>query len=135
MSDGEPRMDPNGMNLPRVTSFLCCRRVQQDILTKNYDLLDVFQGFHPPGFPFGTEFLTFTRFFFEGGGEFQVDVTLTDEKGEKVTENQPKKIAFQDAPVHDLMTAWRVVFPAAGLYTFKIFINNLNVGESKIFCR
>jgi hypothetical protein len=128
-------MDNSGLNIPKPVAFLCCQRVQQDIVTKNYDLSNVFQGFRPPGFPFGTEFVTFTRFFHEGEGEFQVDITLTDEKGEKVTENQPRKLTFKDTPIHDLLTGWRVVFPKAGIFTFKVFVNNLNAGEYHIFCR
>ena len=122
-------------NLPKITSFLFCNNIQQDVLNKNYELRGVFQGFSPPGYPFGAEFITFSRFYFEGKGEFQIDLSLFNEKGEKLTECVPRKVVFTEAPVHDLITAWRAGFPASGSYTFKVFCNNLNIGEYKIFCR
>ncbi len=128
-------MDSNGMNIPKLAAFLCCQRIQQDVISKNYDLANVFQGFRPPGYPFGTEFATFARFFHDKGGEYQVDISLTDEAGVAVVENRPKRIVFGETPMHDLMTSWRVVFPKAGAYTFKVFVNNLNIGEYRIFCR
>jgi hypothetical protein len=128
-------MDTSGMNIPRLTAFLCCQRIRQDVVSKNYDLSNVFQGFRPPGYPFGTEFATFARFVHDGSGEYQVEIALADESGAVVSESRPKRIAFGEAPFHDLMTAWRVAFPKAGVYTFKVFINNLNVGESRIYCK
>lgn len=124
------------LNLPKVTSFLCCANIQQDVMSKNYDLRGVFQGFNPPQYPWGVEFLTFTRFAFEGKGEFQVDITLYDEKGTKVQDSQPRKIVFNgELPAHDLITAWRVMIPAAGTYTLKAFSNNLCLGECRLICR
>lgn len=129
-------MDPQALRIPRLTAFLCCQRLQQDVLTKNYDLLNVFQGFRPPGYPFGTEFATFARFQHDGaGGEYLVEISLCDEEGSRITEDRPMRIAFTETPVHDLMTAWRVAFPKSGAYVFKVFVNNLNVGEYRLFCR
>jgi len=122
-------------NLPKINSFLFCNGIQQDVLSKNYELRGVFQGFGPPGYPFGAEFITFSRLYFEGNGEFQVDVSLFNEKGEKVSESVPRKVVFAEMPVHDLITAWRVGFPAPGTYVFKVFCNNLNLGDYKFFCR
>ena len=104
-------------------------------MTKNYDLLGVFQGFQPPGYPFGAEFMTFTRLRFESQGQFKIDTTLYQSNGEKVSESDPRQIAFKDAPQMDLMTGWRVVFPGPGAYVFKVFCNNLVVGEYPLFCR
>src|ERR1035441_8101809 len=84
------------LNLPKITSFLCCHNIQQDVLTKNYELRGVFQGFHPPAYPCGVEFMTFSRIVFEGPGEFQIDTTLFDEKGEKVSDTIPRKIQFSN---------------------------------------
>ena len=124
-----------GFNLPRITAFLCCNSIQQDVMTKNYDLRGVFQGFAPPGYPLGVEFMTFTRLFFENSAEFQIDISLYDEKGEKVSDSQPRKLVFAEAQHHDLITAWRLLIPSAGKYDFKIFCNNLNLGEYRLFCR
>ncbi len=124
------------LNLPKSTSFLCCNNIQQDVLSKNYELRGVFQGFSPPGYPFGAEFMTFTRFFHEGGGEFQIDISLFNEKGEKVSDSQPRKLLFgPEASMHDLITAWRILFQGPGVHIFKVFCNNLNVSEYRIFCR
>jgi len=71
-------MESNGLNIPRLSAFLCCQRIQQDVISKNYYLSNVFQGFRPPCYPFCTEFATFARFFHDGGGEYQVDISLTD---------------------------------------------------------
>jgi hypothetical protein len=124
------------LNLPKVSTFLCCGGIQQDVLTKNFDLRGVFQGFSPPTYPFGAEFVTFARFAYEGIAEFQIDIALYDEKGEKVSDSMPRKIQFDgEMTMHDLITAWRILFPAKGVYIFKAFCNNLNMGEYKIFCR
>ncbi|GEM_PF-1878764 len=123
-------------NLPRVSSFLCCNNILQDVLTKNYDLRGVFQGFSPPAYPWGAEFMTFARFIYEGKGEFQIDISLYNEKGEKISDSIPRKIQFEgEFPMHDLITAWRILFPAKGIYIFKAFCNNLNMGEFRIYCR
>ena len=122
-------------NLPGVTSFLFCNGIQQDVLNKNYELRGVFQSFHPPAYPFGADFLTFTRLYFEGKGEFQIDISLFNEKGEKISESVPRKVVFGEVPIHDLITAWRAGFPVSGAYAFKVFCNNLNIGEYKLFCR
>ena len=122
-------------NIPKVTCFLFCNSIQQDVMSKNYELRGVFQGFSPPGYPFGVEFMTFSRFSYEGGGEFQMDISLYNEKGEKISDSLPRKLSFQDLPYHDLITAWRVMLPAAGAYVFKVFCNNLSLGEYKFFCR
>ena len=123
------------LNLPRVAAFLCCNNIQQDVLSKNYELRGVFQGFSPPTYPWGAEFMTFTRLFHDQAGEFQIDVSLFNEKGEKISDTVPRKIAFGEVPMHDLITAWRVMFPGPGVYIFKVFCNNLNVNEYKVFCR
>jgi len=124
------------LNLPKISSFLCCNNIQQDVMTKNYELRGVFQGFSPPSYPWGAEFMTFTRFFHEGKGEFQLDITLYNDKGDKITDTLPRKISFGgELPTHDLITGWRVLFPAPGIYHFKVFSNNLNMGEYKIYCR
>lgn len=128
-------MDSADFNLPKVSSFLCCQAIYQDVLSKNYDLRGVFHGFGPPGYPFGVEFMTFTRLNHTTGGEVQVDISLFDEKGNKVSDSAPRKITFSDLSFHDLITAWRVVFPSPGVYTFKIFSNNLQVGGYQVFCR
>jgi hypothetical protein len=123
-------------NLPKIIAFLSCNNIQQDVLSKNYELRGIFQGFSPPGYPLGAEFMTFTRFYYEGVGEFQIDISLYNEKGEKVSDTQPRKLQFgSETPVHDLITAWRILFPAPGVYLFKVFCNNLNLNEYKIFCR
>lgn len=123
------------LNLPKITAFLCCNKIQQDVLNKNYELTGVFQGFNPPGYPLGAEFMTFSRFFYDQSGEFQIDISLYDEKGIKVSDSMPRKLVFGEAPMHDLITAWRVLFPAPGTYVFKIFSNNLNLCEYKLYCR
>ena len=122
-------------NLPKVGAFLSCNNIQQDVLSKNYELRGVFQGFGPPGYPLGAEFMTFTRLFHDKAGEFQIDISLFDEKGEKISDSQPRKLLFGEMQMHDLITAWRVMFPSPGIYVFKVFCNNLNLGEYKIFCR
>jgi hypothetical protein len=123
------------LNIPKVAAFLCCNNIQQDILNKNYELRGVFQGFSPPGYPLAAEFMTFTRFFHDKAGEFQIDVSLFNEKGEKISDSQPRKLLFGEMTMHDLITAWRILFPAPGVYVFKVFCNNLNLSEYKIFCR
>ena len=123
------------LNLPKVAAFLCCNQIQQDVLNKNYELKGVFQGFGPPGYPFGAEFMSFTRFAHEAVGEFQIEIALFNEKGEKISESVPRKLVFGDLPTHDLITAWRVMFAGPGAYSFKVFCNNLNLSEYKIFCR
>ena len=123
------------LNLPKLSSFLCCNNIQQDVLSKNYELRGVFQGFGPPGYPFGVEFMTFTRLAYDKTGEFQIDISLYNEKGEKLSDSQPRKLSFGEAPMHDLITAWRVVIPVAGTYVFKVFCNNLNLGEYTVYCR
>ena len=106
------------------------------MLNKNYELRGVFQGFSPPAYPWGAEFMTFSRIAYEGKGDFQIDISLHNEKGEKVSDSLPRKIQFGgEMPMHDLITAWRVVIPGPGTYVFKAFCNNLTVGEYKIFCR
>ncbi len=121
-------------NLPKVASFLFCHNIQQDVLTKNYELRGVFQGFGPPAYPFGAGFVTFSRFYFEGEGEFQIDISLFNAGGEKVSDSAPRRLSFTAGSAHDLITAWQVAFPAAGVYTFKVFCNNLNIGEYRITC-
>lgn len=128
-------MEPNEFNLPRMTTFACCHRIRQDVLSKNFDLLGVFQGFTPGGYPFRADFMTFTRFLHERKGEFRIDITLFDEAGGRISDTEPRTVAFAEHPTHDLVTAWRVMFPRAGVYTFKVFANNLAVGEYKVFCR
>jgi hypothetical protein len=122
-------------NLPKITAFLFCNNIQQEVLSKNYELRGVFQGFGPPSYPFGAEFVTFSRFAYEGKGEFQIDISLFNEKNEKISDSNPRKLVFGEIPIHDLITAWRIVFPAPGVYVFKVFCNNLNLGDFKIFCR
>jgi hypothetical protein len=135
MCEGTQRRNVE-LNLPRISSFLCCNNIQQDVFTKNYELRGVFQGFNPPAYPWGAEFMTFSRLTYEGVGEFQIDVSLYNEKGEKISDSMPRKIQFGgDIPMHDLITAWRVRFPEPGIYVFKAFCNNLNMNEYKIFCR
>src|SRR5277367_6035274 len=123
------------LNLPKITTFLTCNNIQQDVLNKNYELRGVFQGFSPPGYPLGAEFMTFSRFFYDQSGEFQIDISLYDEKGAKVSDSMPRKLVFGEAPMHDLITAWRILFPGPGEYSFKIFCNNLNLCEFKLYCR
>jgi len=122
-------------NLPKIGAFLFCNNILQDVITKNYELRGVFQGFGPPGYPLGAEFMTFTRFLFDGTGEFQIEISLFNEKGEKVSDSAVRKLVFGENPMHDLITGWRVVFPGAGRYVFKVFCNNLNLGEFSVFCR
>jgi hypothetical protein len=122
------------LNLPSISAFLCCQKVQQDVISKNYELYGVFQGFNSPGYPLGTEFVTFCRMAHEEGGEFQVDISLYNAKGEKVSDSMPRKIVFGEAPTNDLVTAWRVVFPEPGTYVFKVFCNNLNLADFKLYC-
>ncbi len=128
-------MNETGFNIPKVAGFLFCNHIAQDVLTKNYDLRGVFQGFNLPQYPMGVEFVTFARFCYEQGGEFQVDISLYNEKGEKITESMPRKLPFQDSIYHDLITAWRIMMPAPGTYVFKVFCNNLNLGDFKLICR
>ncbi len=109
--------------------------VQQDVTTKNYDLKGVFQGVSSPVYPFGMEFVTFCRFAHEGIGEYQLDISLYDSKGSKLSDTSPRKVVFGEIPMNDLVTAWRVVFPAPDTYVFKIFCNNLNLVEFKLYCR
>jgi hypothetical protein len=138
MGVGPPEKEGRDMdlNLPKVGAFLCCAGIQQDVLSKNYDLRGLFQGFGPPVYPFGAEFLTFTRFSYEREGEFRIDITLFNENGEKVMDTQPRDLKFtKEIPSADLITAWRVLFPTKGTYIFKVFCNNLNVAESKVLCR
>jgi hypothetical protein len=123
------------LNLPKIAAFLYCSNIQQDVLSKNYELRGIFQGFTPPGYPFGAEFMTFTRLTHEQAGEYQIDISLFNDKGEKISDSMPRKLVFGETPVHDLITAWRIVFPAAGTYVFKVFCNNLNLSEYKIYCR
>lgn len=122
------------LNLPSVSAFLFCQKAQQDVISRNYELLGVFQGFNSPGYPLGTEFVTFCRLAHEGKAEFQVDISLYNEKGEKVSDSSPRKIQFGEAPTNDLVTAWRVVLPTPGTYVFKIFCNNLNLADFKLYC-
>jgi len=124
------------LNLPKITTFLTCNNIQQDVLNKNYELRGVFQGFGPPGYPLGAEFMTFARFFYDGKGDFQIDTALFNEKGEKISDTMPRKLQFgEGAQQSDLITAWRVLFPGSGTYIFKVFCNNLNLGEYRIYCR
>ena len=96
----------------------------------------VFQGFSPPGYPLAAEFMTFTRFFHQEKGEFQIDISLYNDKGEKVSDTIPRKLQFNgEVPLHDLITAWRVLFPGAGVFVFKVFCNNLNLSEYTVYCR
>ena len=122
-------------NLPKVGAFLCCNNIQQDVMSKNYELRGVFQGFGPPGYPLAAEFMTFTRLFHDKAGEFQIDISLFNEKGEKISDSQPRKLQFGEMQMHDLITGWRIMFPSPGIYVFKVFCNNLNLSEYKIFCR
>jgi len=124
------------LDLPKVAAFLCCSGIQQDVLSKNYDLRGVFQGFNPPTYPFGAEFLTFTRFAFDRDGEFRIDISLFSETGDKVADTQPRDLKFNlGSGSADLITAWRVHFPGKGQYVFKAFCNNLNVAEARLQCR
>jgi hypothetical protein len=128
-------MQSEEFNLPQAVSFLCCQRIRQDVMSKNYDLTGIFQGFHPPGYPFGAEFMTFCRLKFEGTGQFKIDTVLSNEAGEKVSDSDPRTMTFGESPLLDLLTGWRVVFPKPGTYVFKLYCNNLPVGEFKVFCR
>jgi hypothetical protein len=110
------------LNLPKISSFLCCNNIQQDVLSKNYEL----RG----------EFMTFSRIVYDGKTDFQIDISLHNEQGEKISDSLPRKIQFGgELPMHDLITAWRVVIPGPGVYVFKAFCNNLTINEYKIFCR
>jgi hypothetical protein len=122
------------LNLPTVNAFLNCQKVEQDVINKSYELKGVFQGFTAPGYPLGAEFVTFCRLTYDEKAEFQVDVSLYDEKGAKLSDSSPRKIIFGEVACSDLVTAWRVVFPGPGAYVFKIFCNNLNLGEFKLYC-
>jgi len=122
------------LNLPTVNAFLNCQKVEQDVINKGYELKGVFQGFNSPGYPLGAEFVTFCRLSYDEAAEFQVDVSLYDEKGNKLSDSLPRKIVFGEVKSSDLVTAWRVVFPGPGAYVFKIFCNNLNLAEFKLFC-
>ncbi|HTA75997.1 MAG TPA: hypothetical protein VK791_02450 [bacterium] len=122
------------LNLPTVNAFLNCQKVEQDVINKSYELKGVFQGFNAPGYPLGAEFVTFCRLTYDEKAEFQVDVSLYDEKGTKLSDSSPRKIVFGEVACSDLVTAWRVVFPAPGAYVFKIFCNNLNLAEFKLYC-
>jgi len=124
------------LNLPKVAAFLPCNGIQQDVFSKNYELRGVFQGFGPPGYPLAAEFMTFSRLFYEGKSEFQIDTSLFNEKGEKISDAMPRKLQFDNGlAIHDLITGWRVVFPGPGTYVFKVFCNNLNLSEYRIYCR
>ena len=128
-------MESKELNLPTSHSFLSCLRIHQDLMTKNYDLRGVFQGFQPPGYPFGAEFMTFCRLRFEGTGTFRIDTSLYNEKGEKVSDSEPRQLTFGETPLLDLLTGWRVVFPGPGAYAFRVFCNNINIGTYPLFCR
>jgi hypothetical protein len=123
------------LNLPSVSAFLCCQKVHQDVISKNYELMGVFQGLNSPGYPLGAEIVTFCRLAHDEPGEFQIDISLYNAKGEKLSDSSPRKMVFGEVPINDLVTAWRVVFPEAGTYVFKIFCNNLNLAEFKLYCR
>jgi hypothetical protein len=123
------------LNLPTVNAFLNCQRVQQDVINKSYELAGVFQGFNSPGYPLGVEFVTFCRLTYEEVGEFQVDISLYDSNGIKLSDSLPRKIVFGETSCSDLVTAWRIVVPAVGTYVFKIFCNNLNLADFKLYCR
>lgn len=122
------------LNLPTVNAFLACQKVEQDVINKGYELRGVFQGFSTPGYPLGAEFVTFLRLTYEEKAEFQVDISLYDAKGVKLSDSSPRKIVFGEVACSDLITAWRVVFPGPGAYVFKIFCNNLNLAEFKLYC-
>jgi hypothetical protein len=123
------------LNLPTVNAFLNCQKVQQDVINKGYELAGVFQGFNSPGYPLGVEFVTFCRLTYEEAGEFQVDISLYDPNGTKLSDSLPRKIIFGETSCSDLVTAWRIVVPAAGTYVFKIFCNNLNLADFRLYCR
>jgi hypothetical protein len=123
------------LNLPTPVTFLCCQKIQQDVLSKNYDLRGVFQGFQVPGYPFGAEFMTFCRLRYDKTGSFRIDTSLYDDKGTKVSDSEPRQLEFGESPVLDLLTGWRVVFPAPGTYSFRVFCNNINIGSYPVFCR
>ena len=122
------------LNLPTINAFLTCQKVQQDVINKNYELLGVFQGFNAPGYPLGVEFVTFCRLSYDEAAEFQVDISLYDSKGNKISDSSPRKINFGEVACSDLVTAWRVVIPERGTYVFKIFCNNLNLADFKLYC-
>jgi hypothetical protein len=104
-------------------------------LSKNYELTGVFQGFGSPGYPLVAEFATFCRFAYDQPAEFKIDIALYDEAGQKVTDSIPRTLTFTEMPTNDLITAWRIKFPQKGVYSFKVFCNNLNLGDFKIYCR
>jgi hypothetical protein len=128
-------MQSKELNLPQCISFLFCQRVRQDVLSKNYDVNGVFQGFQPPGYPFGAEFMTFCRLRYEGTGQFKIETTLSDEMGGKISDSDARNLVFNEAPMLDLFTGWRVVFPKPGAYIFRLFCNNLALDEYKLICR
>jgi hypothetical protein len=123
------------LNLPTVNAFLNCQKVNQDVINKSYSLVGVFQGFNSPGYPLGVEFVTFCRLTYDETAEFQVDISLHDSNGIKLSDSLPRKIAFGETSCSDLVTAWRVMIPAPGTYIFKIFCNNLNLADFKLYCR
>ncbi len=123
------------LNLPTVTAFLNCQKVRQDVISKNFELLGVFQGFNSAVYPLGAEFVTFCRLVHEETAEFQVDISLYDAKGKKLSDSSPRKINFGETTSNDLITSWKVLFPEPGTYVFKIFCNNLNLAEFKLYCR
>ncbi len=115
MEGTHPKGEDMDLNLPSTATFLCCQKIQQDVLSKNYDLRGVFQGFHVPGYPFGAEFMTFCRLRYEGKGSFRIDTTLYDESGNKISDSEPRQLDFGENPLLDLLTGWRVVFPKPGV--------------------
>lgn len=123
------------LNLPAINAFLNCQKVNQDVINKSYELIGVFQGFNAPGYPLGVEFLTFCRLTYEDVAEFQIDISFYDSNGTKLSDSLPRKIVFGETSCSDLVTAWRVLIPTSGTYVFKIFCNNLNLADFKLFCR
>ena len=123
------------LDLPTINAFLCCMGVKQDVLSKNYELAGIFQGFGSPGYPLVAEFATFCRLAYEGTAEFKIDISFYDGKGEKISDSTPRNVIFGEMPTNDLVTAWRIKFPEKGVYSFKVFCNNLNLGDFKIYCR
>jgi len=123
------------LNLPSAVTFLSCQKVRQDVLSKNYDLTGVFQGFQVPGYPFGAEFVTFCRLRYDKTGSFRIDTSLYDDKGAKISDSEPRQLEFGESPILDLLTGWRVVFPGPGTYSFRVFCNNINIGSYPVFCR
>jgi hypothetical protein len=123
------------LNLPTVNAFLNCQKVNQDVINKSYSLIGVFQGFNSPGYPLGVEFVTFCRLTYDETAEFQVDISLHDSNGIKLSDSLPRKITFGETSCSDLVTAWRIMIPASGTFVFKIFCNNLNLADFKLYCR